>query len=147
MKKKLVVTMFFLTIITSYSFNLGIAPTSFNLDLNRSQTKEVTILNNTESVMRVEVFAEKPEDTEDSKYLGEYIRVYPKIVNVRPFGKQVVKFAVRIPKELEVGDYKSYLVFKELPGKPSESLEDKKTTKLNITMLTEIAITIYGTKK
>ena len=147
MKKNLVTTLFFLMIITSYGFNLGIAPTTFNLDLNRSQTREVTILNNTDSVMRVEVFAERPEDTKEASYLGEYIRVYPKIVNIRPFGKQVVKFAVRVPKELEAGDYKSYLVFKELPGKPSETDVNKKETKLNITMLTEIAITIYGTKK
>lgn len=146
MKKFLITTLFFLMIITSYSFNLGIAPTSFTLDLNRSQTREVTILNNTETPMRVEVFVEKPEEVEEENYLGEHIRIYPKIVNVRPFGRQVVKFAVRVPKELEKGEYRSYLVFKELPGKPSET-EESKETKLNITMLTEIAITIYGEKK
>lgn len=146
MKKKIIAILFFLGATISYGFNLGIAPTNFQLDLNKPQTREVTILNNTDKPMRVEVFPEKPEDLKDEGYIGESIRIYPKIVNIKAFGRQVVKFAVRTPGDLPSGNYRSYLVFKELPSKPSESENRENKPQLNITMLTELAITIYGKK-
>lgn len=146
MKKICGVILFLLTFTQGIAFNIGIAPTSFEISLDKPETKEVTILNNTAEEMRVEVSPEKPENYNEEHYLGKWMRIYPKVVSVKPFGKQIVRFALRTPSDLPHGEYKSYLVFKEIPKKPVDEINKKENMKININMLTEIAISIYGEK-
>lgn len=139
--KWILITFIFLSL-NIFAFNMGVAPTSFHIDLNNNhKTKEVIVLNNTNKPMRIEIAVEKPKDYKEEFYLGKWIRLYPKIINIRPQGKQKVRFAIRIPKDIPKGKYKSYLVFKEIP-----KLSEMDSSNINIEMITEIAISIYGDK-
>ncbi|MGL5191131.1 MAG: hypothetical protein ACRCX7_13700, partial [Cetobacterium sp.] len=58
MKKFILGIMFFLMMLTSYSFNFSVAPTRFEIGLDKINTNEITLINNTTSPMRLESFLE-----------------------------------------------------------------------------------------
>ena len=78
--------------------------------------------------------------------LNKNIAVFPKVIAIKPGAKQVVRFRVKPSKELAEGENKSYLVFKELPPniKTTASKNSEGETSTNISILTELGISIYG---
>lgn len=145
---KKIILIFILAIFStlSYSLNFSIAPTKFEVDLNKRETQEAFIINNTSSPLRIEVYLDTLEGYEE-KNLNSNIVIFPKKVSVRPGGKQTVRFRVKDIENLKDGEYKSLLVFKEIP-------KDIKTTGTNksdeiiteFSFITELAVRIIGVK-
>lgn len=132
------------------AFNIGIAPTGFYTSLDKNQTHEIMVTNNTMEPMRVEIALEKDEGWE--KYdMGEMMKIYPKNITLKPNGSRSVRFAVRGAKDLPDGEYKTKLVFKELPGKPKERKEKVQgetgqEVAVEFELLTEVHVAAYGLK-
>lgn len=63
--------------------------TKFEVDLSKSSTQEMYIVNNTDSPLRVGI---APESDKKFRYnLNSNIKVFPKVVSVKPAGKQIVR--------------------------------------------------------
>ncbi|WP_163469998.1 molecular chaperone [Fusobacterium sp. IOR10] len=147
MKKLLMLFAGTLMSIQIFAFNFSVAPTRFEVSLNKIATNEVILMNNTAEPMRVSTFLEAPEDY--GKYnLNDNIKLYPKLVSIKPGGRQIVRFRVKPSSNMEPGEYKSYIVFKEKEGqvkKVATNVEESTGVGVQIKMLAEIGISIYGT--
>ncbi|MGY0393863.1 fimbria/pilus periplasmic chaperone [Fusobacterium sp. SYSU M8A802] len=128
---------------TVLGLNFSVAPTSFQLDLEKNQTNEVYLINNTSEPLRIEVFTEAPESYENNNF-NDRITIFPKVFSIKPGAKQTVRFKIKIDKDMDIGEYKSLLVFRE---KKSEiKAENRKSIEFstNLSFITELAIGITG---
>ncbi|MGL5367419.1 MAG: fimbria/pilus periplasmic chaperone [Cetobacterium somerae] len=143
MLKKLYISIIFcLFSLIAQGFNFSVAPTRFEVNLDKIVTNEITLLNNTTKPMRIESFIETAPGYEKSD-LNESIKLYPKLVSIKPGGKQVVRFRIKPESNIKDGEYKSYVVFKEVPLKEKSKGEIEKVG-AQIKMLTELGISVYG---
>lgn len=143
MLKKLYISIIFcLFSMIVQGFNFSVAPTRFEVNLDKIVTNEITLLNNTTKPMRIESFMETAPGYEKSD-LNESIKLYPKLVSIKPGGKQVVRFRIKPESNMKDGEYKSYVVFKEVALKEKSKGELKKVG-AQIKMLTELGISVYG---
>lgn len=143
MKKLLI---FLIISFSTFALNFSIAPTKFDLDLSKNETKEAYIINNTSAPLRVEIYLDKAEGYED-KNLNSNIVVFPKLVSVKPGGKQSIRFKVKSSEELEKGEYKSLLVFREKPKEIKQKTQESEEFSTDFNFITEIAIGVRGEKK
>lgn len=140
----------FLVILTvsilSYTANFSVAPTRFELDINKTATNEVYVINNTAKPLRIETYFEEDKEFGEKYNLNSNIAVFPKTVAIKPGAKQVVRFRVKPGKDLEDGEHKSYIVFREVPPeiKTAGEKEESESGSTNISVLTELGISIYG---
>lgn len=142
MKKIFLLFIFLYTV--SFGLNFSVAPTKFELDLKKSTTNEVYIINNTAKPLRLDVYLETPEGYEKNN-LDDKITIFPKVVSVKPGAKQTVRFKVKVDKDMPKGKYKSLLVFRERPSDiKSKSQNKSEGLSTSITFITEIAIGVTG---
>lgn len=130
-----------------FALSFSVAPTEFDISLDKNQLHEAYIMNNTFSPLRIEVYKEDIKGYEDMSMTDDII-IFPKIVSIRPGGKQLVRFKVKPNPERKKGVYRSLLVFRENPNNVKSIAKNKDNgfeTKLNF--ITEIAIGVKGEKK
>lgn len=126
------------------ALNFSVAPTGFNLDLKQNLTNEVYLINNTAKPLRIEVFTEVPESYEDYNF-NENIVIFPKMISIKPGGKQTVRFKIKKNSNMKDGEYKSLLVFREKPSEiKSEDIKNTTGLTTNISFITELAIAVKG---
>lgn len=148
MKKILFFFIFMINFFSSYALNFTIAPTSFEINLNKSETHEAYIINNTTTPLRIEVYVDIAKNYEN-KGLEKNITIFPKKVSVKPGARQIVRFRVKPSKDMQDGEYKSLLVFKEVPNEIKQKVDDKTSDEgivANFSLITEIAIGVTGKK-
>lgn len=143
MKKILTVFLFLIFSICVMAFNFSVAPTKFSINLKKISTNEVILINNTSSPMRLDTYLEAPEGYKNFN-LNEGIKIYPKMIAIKPGGKQIVRFRVKPIKFKENGEYKSYIVFKEIPLKNNKSNKNNNELDVQLKMITEVGISVYG---
>lgn len=147
MKRILVILVVVLCSTNLFALSFSIAPTEFDISLDKNQLHEAYIMNNTFSPLRIEIYKEDVKGYED-KSITEDIIIFPKIISIRPGGKQLVRFKVKPNPSREKGIYRSLLVFRESPNNVktiSKNENGNFETKLNF--ITEIAIGVKGEKK
>lgn len=147
MKRILVILVVVLCSTNLFALSFSIAPTEFDISLDKNQLHEAYIVNNTFSPLRIEIYKEDVKGYED-KSITEDIIIFPKIISIRPGGKQLVRFKVKPNPSREKGVYRSLLVFRESPNNVktiSKNENGNFETKLNF--ITEIAIGVKGEKK
>ena len=147
MKRILVILVVVLCSTNLFALSFSIAPTEFDISLDTNQLHEAYIMNNTFSPLRIEIYKEDVKGYED-KSITEDIIIFPKIISIRPGGKQLVRFKVKPNPSREKGVYRSLLVFRESPNNVktiSKNENGNFETKLNF--ITEIAIGVKGEKK
>lgn len=146
--KKLYLFFIMLSInIIVYGTNFSVAPTRFELKIDKIATNEVYVSNNTQKPLRIETYIESDNEFGADYNLNSNIAVFPKVIGIKPGGKQVVRFRVKPGQNLKDGEHKSYIVFKEIPPE-IKTIGDKKSTGddiTNISIVTELGISIYGT--
>ena len=144
--KKLYISflLLFINLIT-FATNFSVAPTRFELKLNKSITDEVYIMNNTKKQLRIETYLESDKAFGENYNLNSNIVIFPKVVTIKPAGEQIIRFRVKPGTNLKDGEYKSYIVFKEVPLEiKSIGNKNNNSTSSNITIITELGISIYG---
>lgn len=148
--KKLLFFIFLINIsVISYTFNFSVMPTIFAVDLTKVSTNEVYLTNNTSEPLRIEIYPESDSDFSEKYTLNSNIIVFPKIVAIKPGATQTVRFRIKASPNMEKGEYKSLLTFKELESniktvQNEESNRIAESIGTNITMLTEVSINIFG---
>ncbi|GGD55556.1 fimbrial biogenesis chaperone [Lacimicrobium alkaliphilum] len=154
MYKSLLVLLFVLGVVQSglAQASLLIYPTRVTFDeKDRSQQVTLTNTSQTTNTYRLE-WREKralreggyddiaAEEAKDLPVSSNMIRFSPRQVTLKPGERQVVRLALRRPRNLEVGEYRSHLMFKALP--PNEEEKEESSPSLNIRMVISFAIPV-----
>lgn len=144
MKKFIILSLFILMGTVAAALNFSIYPTKFEVDLSKSNTYEMYIVNNTDLPLRVGIAPESDKNFGEEYNLNSNIKVFPKTVSVKPAGKQVVRFRITPDKKLKEGEYKSYITFTEIP--PAIKTKDTVSESISseVQMITAILISVYG---
>ncbi len=148
MKKIFMFLMAFIIGINLYALNFSVAPTSFKVELKKPITQEVYIINNTPTPLRIETYLEAADSFENFN-LNDDITIFPKIISIKPGAKQTIRFRVNPRIEMTDGEYKSLLIFKEVPKEIKTIIADDENNKglsTELTFITEVAIGISGIK-
>lgn len=147
MKKSFFLILFLFFSLNIYSLNFSVAPTGFRVNLNKISTNEIQITNNTSEPLRLETFPEIDPQFSEKYNLNSNIVIFPKIIAMKPGAKQMVRFRIKPSPNMEEGEYKSYLSFKEIPGEiKTVGGAVSNNTSSQISMQTEISISIFGEK-
>ena len=147
MKKSFFLILFLFFSLNIYSLNFSVAPTGFRVNLNKISTNEIQITNNTSEPLRLETFPEINPQFSEKYNLNSNIVIFPKIIAMKPGAKQMVRFRIKPSPNMEEGEYKSYLSFKEIPGEiKTVGGAVSNNTSSQISMQTEISISIFGEK-
>lgn len=144
--KKIILICFIIFTQSVWSLNFSIAPTKFEADLSKTTYHEAYIINNTAQPLRIEVYTEAPKSYE--KYnLNDEITIFPKIISIKPASKQEIRFRVKSSENIKNGEYKSLLVFREVPGKIKKTVSVKSENskmETELHMITEAAVNVFG---
>lgn len=146
MKKLYVLFLVIFINILSYGTNFSVAPTRFELKIDKITTNEIYVTNNTARPLRITTYLESDEVFGKDYNLNSNIVIFPKVMTIKPAGRQVVRFRAKPDANLKDGEYKSYIVFKEIPPEiknVSEKLSSNGVSS-NIVILTELGISVYG---
>ncbi|MGL4902367.1 MAG: fimbrial biogenesis chaperone [Cetobacterium sp.] len=119
-------------------FRTSVAPGVFDVSLDRPVTEEIIVVNNSNEPIRLKVYTGKEEGVEEREYLGEWIRVFPRMLTLDANSERRVKFSVRPPKDITNGEYKGLIFIEELPD-----VVEGKTT---LTLAGRHGLTVYGIK-
>lgn len=134
-------------LMTSVLFaNFQVAPQVQKMDLKRPGTHKIFLKNDTNKLKKIKIYSERPRDQKTKDlYMGDWIIVYPKLVYLKPNSKKVVRIASRPPKDLVDGEYRSNLVFEEIPTKKYDNSEkDETKVGVNLEIIHILVSTIYG---
>jgi len=145
MLKKVIIFMYLF--MTSVLFaNFQVAPQIQKMDLKRPGTHKIFLKNDTNKLKKIKIYSERPRDQKTKDlYMGDWIIVYPKLVYLKPNSKKVVRIASRPPKDLPDGEYRSNLVFEEIPTKKYDNSEkDETKVGVNIEIIHILVSTVYG---
>lgn len=156
---KVFISILIITLLVSFelSANLLVYPTKVELD-NRNRSAVFSIVNKNNKESRYEIYFEdkymlptgdyvtvdKDKDIDKGKTsLVDFARYSPRRVNLQPEQAANVRLALRLPKNIKKGEYRSYIVFHEIPPPPVEkSKEDNAKFSIAITAYTKIAIPV-----
>ena len=116
MKKFLFIILLLSFSVLSYSLNFSVAPTGFSVELDKTSTQEITIINNTAEPLRLAASFQSDSEFGEKYNLNSNLTIFPKIISLKPAGKQIVRFRVKPDSSIKDGEYKSLLTLTELPG-------------------------------
>ncbi|MFU2508074.1 MAG: fimbrial biogenesis chaperone [Pseudoalteromonas prydzensis] len=126
--------------------NLLISPTRVTFD-ERQRSAKVTVINNSDEQRTYRVIWSEKQALSGGGYnnlaqvtansLSPMTRLSPKQVTLAPGEKQTVKIAIRKPKGLQPGEYRSHLLFQALPN---ENKEQKSGIQINMIMSFSIPV-------
>ena len=122
---------------------LTVAPRRFFFQIDQQNTNVVEVTNNTERETQVRVYPHQPEDMNDDWYMGDWLVVYPPVLNLEPGQRRRVRFSVRAPGELEDGEYRTLLYFEQLPAKKTDESEAE-DPEVEFELLMRVGINLYG---
>lgn len=105
-----IVLYFFIMNCIAYSY-INIIPTSFEKNITKGATEDFYLSNRTDMVKKYRIYT---EDIPDKKSMTDWVEVYPKSIQLKPWEQKLVKVYVEAPKNAPTGDYYSTIVFKEV---------------------------------
>lgn len=116
----------FVLMIQTASAGLLVTPTRVIFE-GRERTKEVFLINKSNKTATYRIgfknlrpnkdgsYTEITEPNNDERFADSLIRFSPRQVTLKPEESQTVRIVVRKKRDLEVGEYRSHLYFKETP--------------------------------
>jgi len=139
---------------------IELSPTTFRFPVVKRQTQELNVVNSGNFPVRYRVSLKKPGDQKNSDlYMGDWIRIHPKILSVPPKSTRVVRFRATPPKDIDLknGEYRAILVLEQILTKeedyrsPEAKVEeeinnnvDPNGPQLSIDTLVTFELSIYG---
>ncbi|MBM6875726.1 fimbria/pilus periplasmic chaperone [Fusobacterium mortiferum] len=145
MKKIIVGTFIILTTITN-AISFTVYPTRFEIDSKSVGIYEAEVVNNTEEPLRVTMYTEEDDNFGKEYNINENIVVVPKNIALKPGASQTVRFRFKPDKNKTDGEYKSNIIFKEIPLdiKSVSKAENNENMTSNVRFITEMAIPVYA---
>ncbi|WP_028855392.1 hypothetical protein [Psychrilyobacter atlanticus] len=143
MIKKMIIYLF---LFSGLYANFEVAPQIQELSLDRQATQKIYLKNGTKKLKKIKIYSRRPEDQKTKDlYMGDWVIVYPKIVYLKPNSKKVIRMAARPPKGLVEGEYRSHLVFEEVPVKKYDNTEkDEEKVGVDLEVVHILVSTVYG---
>lgn len=146
---KKIAVMAMLIITGTAAHGIEIIPSTFTYRLNPlGNTQDVTFFNRKDKPERVKVSFKPYRTDPESKYLGQWGTIYPKVITIPPKGQKTLKFSLETPSGLPKGEYRALLYMEELEQK-ALSPEGKVVVREGITssqvnMLINLGVVVYG---
>lgn len=123
--------------------NLLITPTRIEFE-QRDRSAKVSLVNTSQETKTYKVFWREQRQAVDGKYIplidndndflsaSSMIRYSPRQVTLQPGERQHIRLAVRKPKALAQGEYRSHLVFEAQPDRRNKENNPKKQAEMKI---------------
>jgi P pilus assembly chaperone PapD len=137
---------------TARAASFQVSPTRFEFSLERRFTNFFTVTNNADKPLRLRISAAYldadakgalVERTGAPYDMAPWLVLNPRRITLAPSEKRVVRFSVRPPAGLAPGEYRTVVLFEELPPRPGEVTQQGMG--VHIEILTRLGVTIYGT--
>jgi fimbrial chaperone protein len=113
--KIIIVTAIFLAQINQTQANLIVAPMRVVFE-DRARTETVVLINSSSTAKEGGYHNMTAEEVKNFPIASSMIRMSPKQVTLAAGQRQLVKLSLRRPRNLPDGEYRSHLLFKELPS-------------------------------
>lgn len=128
---------------------IEITPADFVYQLDSlGNTQTVTFYNRKDRPERIKISFVPYQNDADSKYLGKWGTIYPRIITVPPKDQKEIKFSIEAPGGLPKGEYRAVLFMEELEQKnlnPEGKVVMKQgTTNSQVNMLINLGVMVYG---
>lgn len=130
-----------------YAISFTVYPTRFEVDSKTVGVYEAEVVNNTQEPLRITMYTEEDANFGKEYNINDSITVVPKNISLKPGASQTVRFRFKPDKNKLDGEYKSNIIFKEIPldiksvNKEQSNTQDM-TSKVRF--ITEMAIPIYA---
>ena len=136
--KLLFIYLIFSTIILSNEFNLSISLTKIELDLNSNSVTDIYLINNGNKTVKLLPYFETPEEFQNNS-LESMLQCFPKFIILKSKEEQLIKLVYNKKDTIKKNEnYKSYIIFKELPNDSKSLLNEE------MIIVNEIGIGIIG---
>jgi fimbrial chaperone protein len=155
--------------------NLLVTPTRVELDDKRAKSAVFSLVNKGTSTSRYEVYFEEKRMLPSGEFvtlnkdgtivetklttdealisqmksasIAKYVRYSPRRMTLEPEQGGRVRLALRAPKDLPAGEYRSYIVFHQIPLAPkalnTDANKDNQSLSLTISAYMKIAIPVF----
>lgn len=122
--KKIIVSLLVGLIVSVNVFAISISPKITEVKLvDKEVFKEIRIKNDTNTPKRYKISIVKPINIgSDDYYIGNNIKFYPPILNLKPNDTKSVKLLIEDFKDLQDGEYRCYLSLKEITPSNSKGI-------------------------
>ncbi|MGL5570122.1 hypothetical protein [Cetobacterium sp.] len=136
--KLLLIYLIFSTIALSKEFNLSINPTKIELDLKKSSVTDIYLMNKGDETIKLLPYFETPEEFQN-KSLESTLECFPKFIILKSKEEKLIKLVYNKKDIIKKNEnYKSYIIFKELPNDSKSLLNEE------MIIVNEIGIGIVG---
>lgn len=134
--------------------NLLVSPTRAELDDKNHRSAVFSLVNKGSAKARYNIYFEDKLQLPAGGYqtlegaepaLSKYVRYSPRRVSLEPEEGTRVRMAARLPKSLPSAEYRSYIVFHQIPNMPDSSTVDEATNdlfSLSVTAYMRISIPV-----
>lgn len=136
--KLLLIYLIFSTIALSKEFNLSINPTKIELDLKKSSVTDIYLMNKGDETIKLLPYFETPEEFQNNS-LESTLECFPKFIILKSKEEKLIKLVYNKKDIIKKNEnYKSYIIFKELPNDSKSLLNEE------MIIVNEIGIGIIG---
>lgn len=136
--KLLLIYLIFSTIALSKEFNLSINPTKIELDLKKSSVIDIYLMNKGDETIKLLPYFETPKEFQNNS-LESMLECFPKFIILKSKEEQLIKLVYNKKDIIKKNEnYKSYIIFKELPNDSKSLLNEE------MIIVNEIGIGIIG---
>ncbi|MGL5210083.1 hypothetical protein [Cetobacterium sp.] len=136
--KLLLIYLIFSTIALSKEFNLSINPTKIELDLKKSSVTDIYLMNKGDETIKLLPYFETPEEFQNNS-LESTLECFPKFIILKSKEEKLIKLVYNKKDTIKKNEnYKSYIIFKELPNDSKSLLNEE------MIIVNEIGIGIIG---
>ena len=143
--KIILVTLLIVSTISSVHANLLITPTRIEFD-QRERSAKVSLVNTGKEIRTYKIFWRQQKQLPNGSYspfnseeaindfptASNMIRYSPRQVTLKPGERQHIRIAVRRPKDLADGEYRSHLVFEAQPDKRAMTIKQEGGTGMKL---------------
>ncbi|WP_291945178.1 hypothetical protein [Cetobacterium sp.] len=136
--KLLLIYLIFSTIALSKEFNLSINPTKIELDLKKNSVTDIYLMNKGDETIKLLPYFETPEEFQNNS-LESTLECFPKFIILKSKEEKLIKLVYKKKDTIKKNEnYKSYIIFKELPNDSKSLLNEE------MIIVNEIGIGIIG---
>lgn len=136
--KLLLIYLIFSTIALSKEFNLSINPTKIELNLKKSSVIDIYLMNKGDETIKLLPYFETPKEFQNNS-LESMLECFPKFIILKSKEEQLIKLVYNKKDTIKKNEnYKSYIIFKELPNDSKSLLNEE------MIIVNEIGIGIIG---
>lgn len=122
---KLIKKLAFYLLTTHLALGAAFVPQVFFVDLERTTTEELTVMNQTNTPIRysVSIVPEEGDAWTGYELNPEWVRFYPRVVSVSPNSRGVVRFRINVPSNLADGEYRGNILLEEMITRPENTTD------------------------